>query len=66
MARSADPKEKSTYWQLANGYRKLGEPAKQQSALAALKELNDEERFGGRGRTGSIGGSDTLGHAGPN
>jgi tetratricopeptide (TPR) repeat protein len=46
QARAADPNEKSTYWQLATAYRKLGEFDKQRSALAALKSLNDQERSG--------------------
>jgi protein O-GlcNAc transferase len=49
-ARAADPTEKSTYWQLANAYRKLGEPEKQKAALQQLQALNLQERSGPRGR----------------
>jgi tetratricopeptide (TPR) repeat protein len=52
-ARTSDPKEKSTYWQLAMAYRRLGEPEKQTEVLLILKKLNDEERTGSKGRTGS-------------
>src|SRR6185437_2238527 len=41
-ARASDPKEQSTYWQLAMAYRRLGEPEKQKEALLILKRLNDE------------------------
>jgi tetratricopeptide (TPR) repeat protein len=48
QARSIDPKEKSTYWQLAVAYRKLGQTEKQKQALNTLKELGEEERNGSR------------------
>ena len=44
QARSIDPKERSTYWQLAVAYRKLGQNGKQKEALAELKQLGDQER----------------------
>lgn len=50
QARAADATEKSTYWQLANAYRKLGEPEKQKAALQKLQELNVQERSAARGK----------------
>ncbi len=44
QARAADATEKSTYWQLANAYRKLGEMEKQRAALQQLQALNTQER----------------------
>lgn len=48
-ARAADPKEKSTYWQLAMAYRKQGRAEEQKEVLLSLKKLNDGERIGSRG-----------------
>jgi tetratricopeptide (TPR) repeat protein len=48
QARTIDPKEASTYWQLAMAYRKLGQPDKQREALSTLKALNDAQRSGSR------------------
>ena len=47
-ARAIDPKEKSTYWQLANAYRKMGDSEKQKLALMTLKKLNDQDRLDSR------------------
>ncbi len=66
QARAADPKEKSTYWQLATAYRKLGEQDKQRSALAALKSINDQERSGPRGATAQTEGPFKSTQANPN
>lgn len=52
QARADDPKEMSTYWQLATAYRKLGEPEKQKAAINALKQLIDQERSSPRDRSG--------------
>ena len=51
QARTINPKEKSTYWQLAVAYRKLGETDNQKAVLSSLKKLNDEERAGSRDKT---------------
>jgi tetratricopeptide (TPR) repeat protein len=51
QARTINPKEKSTYWQLAVAYRRLGETDQQKIALSTLKKLNDEERAGSRDKT---------------
>jgi tetratricopeptide (TPR) repeat protein len=51
QARTINPKEKSTYWQLAVAYRRLGETDPQKAVLSSLKKLNDEERAGSRGKT---------------
>ena len=51
QARTNNPKEKSTYWQLAVAYRRLGETDNQKAVLDSLKKLNDEERAGSRDKT---------------
>ena len=51
QARTINPKEKSTYWQLAVAYRKLGETANQKAVLSSLMKLNEEERTGSRDKT---------------
>jgi tetratricopeptide (TPR) repeat protein len=51
QAREIDPNERSTYWQLAVAYRKLGQTGKQREALSTLKGLNNQERAGARDKT---------------
>ncbi len=65
QARAADATEKSTYWQLANAYRKLGEPEKQKAALKQLQALNMLERSGPRPQAGPAGDSPDAAPMGP-